>query len=350
MTPLAPLRIGALTVGFPVVLAPMAGYSDAVMRGLARRFHAGLGFTEVASAEGIVRGSRLSLYLLETAPGEAPVAAHVYGADPGRLAEAAAHIERLGRFQAIDLNCGCPVPKIVSKGAGAALMKDPERIGRIVRAMREAVALPITVKTRLGLERGAPTILDVARAAAESGAAAIAVHARYAHDRHAGPADWEALARVKAACPIPVLGNGGVQSARDVFRMVAETGVDGVMIGKAAIGNPWIFEEAWALAGGRTYCPPDTAARRALIAEHLDLLIRHKGGDPATGERHRKRHPEQAGVLHFRAHLAGYARGYALATALRRSLQAMRTPEDVMAAVDALLAGGRAPGVDGHTS
>ncbi len=342
---IGPLFIGPLRIEWPVMLAPMAGYSDAVMRLLARRCRCGMGFTEVTSAEGIARGSRLSLYILETAPGEQPVAAHLYGADPGRIAEAAVHIEQTGRFQAVDLNCGCPVPKIVAKGAGAALMKNPGQIARIVRALTQAVTLPITVKTRLGPAPGTPTIEEVACAAEESGARALAIHARFASDRHTGPVRWDLLAEVKARRRIPIIGNGGVRTASDVFRLASETGVDGVMIGKAAIGNPWIFEEAWALGQGRAYTPPTPAERRALIEEHLARLICHKAGDPADKGRRATRNPEQAGVLHFRAHLSGYARGYDRATEVRRGLESMRTPADVMAAVDVLLAAGRAPGV-----
>jgi len=234
--PPEPLRIGKLTIETPVLLAPMAGYTDAAMRSLCLRSHCGLVFTEVINAEGIRHGSHRTIHLLETWPGERPVAAHLYGASPDAMAEAAAFVERTGRFDLVDVNCGCPVRKIVVKGAGVALMKDPAKIGAIVRAMRGATVLPVTVKTRLGLSPERANVAEVAQAVEEAGGAGIVVHARYAVNRHTGRADWEALAAVKAARRIPV-------------------------IGKAAVGNPWIFQEAYCLLRGEPFAPPSRRRR-----------------------------------------------------------------------------------------
>jgi len=335
---LKPLKIGNLTVDFPVMLAPMAGYTDVVMRSLARRHHCGMVYTEVASAEGLVRGSKQTLHMLETAPGEHPVAAHIYGANPDILAQAAVFLERTGRFQTIDLNCGCPVAKVVAKGAGAALIKHPEKIAQIIRAIRQAVSLPVTVKTRLGLASDRMNISEIARAVEESGGSAIAIHARFVTGRHTGQTDWPALARIKAECAIPVIGNGGVLSAEDALRMVAETGVDGVMIGKAAVGNPWIFRETWSLLHGRHSPPPSMEERRSVIEEHLRALIAHKER-AVTSRRHPQNSAELSAVLHFRAHLVGYIRGFRKSAEVRRTLQNMRKVEDVMAAVNGLQAG-----------
>ena len=330
-----PLQIGRLTVGFPVILAPMAGYTDAAMRILARRFYCGMTYTEVVSADGLVRGSRQTLSMLDAEPGDAPLAAHLYGADAAVLAAAAVAVEKLGRFQSLDLNCGCPVSKVVAKGAGAALMKSPEKIGGLVRAIRRAVSLPVTIKTRLGLAPDRMNVSEIAQAAEEAGASAIAIHTRCATGRHGGPADWAALARVKTERTIPVIGNGGVRSGADVFRMMAETGVDGVMIGKAAIGNPWIFEEAWRLQQGLPPRAHGLAEHRAVVLEHLRLLIAHKQSALA-GRRRAPYGAEMTAVLHFRAHLAGYIRGFPGSVGIRRSLQAMARMEDVQAALDRL--------------
>ena len=329
-----PLKIGNVTVDFPVILAPMAGYTDAVMRSLAGRYHCGMAFTEVTNAEGIVRGSKQTWHILATAPGEQPLAAHIYGSNPDNLARAALIIEQTGRFQTIDLNCGCPVARIVAKGAGAALMKHPEKIAQIIRMMKQTVSLPITVKTRLDVSPGRANVSEVAQAVEESGGSAITIHARSAKGRHTGQTDWAAIARIKSERSIPVIGNGGVTSADDALRMFADTGADGVMIGKAAIGNPWIFSEAWSLLHGRRAQPHSRQEHRALIEEHLRLLIAHKEQAGKT-----KRQPELDAVLNFRAHLLGYIRGFKKSTEVKRKLQGMRKTSDVMATVDALLAG-----------
>jgi len=331
-----PLKIGNVTVAFPVMLAPMAGYTDLTMRMLARRHRCGMAFTEVVSAEGIVRGSKLSFNILETAPDERPVAAHIYGANPHALAQAAIIIERTGRFQTIDLNCGCPVSRIMAKGAGAALMRHPEKIAQIIRAMKQAVSLPITVKTRLDLSPERANISEIARAIEESGASALTIHARSASGKHTGHTDWESLARIKSECSIPIIGNGGINSADDAIRMFAETGVDGVMIGKAAVGNPWIFLETFSLMNGRRANPHSLMEHRAMIEEHLRLLIEHEEKSRKT----RKNPPlsaEEKAVLNFRGHLLGYTRGFKNSVEVRRKLQEMRKTADVMAAVNSLM-------------
>lgn len=330
---LKPLRIGAMIVDFPVMLAPMAGYSDAVMRALAWRHHCGMAFTEVTSAEGIVRGSKLSFHILDTLPLERPIAAHLYGSNPDTLAQAALILEKTGRFQAIDLNCGCPVAKIVAKGAGAAMMKHPDKIARIVRTLKQTVALPVTVKTRLGLAPNRMNISEIAQAVEESGGDAITIHARFAAARHTGPADWLALAKIKSERAIPVIGNGGVASAGDALRMVAETGVDGVMIGKAAVGNPWIFHEVWSAMRGKPPQPHSRNEHRAVIEEHLRLFVIHK--EKARRTKRRPRYSaELDAVLHFRSHLVGYFRGFEGCNELKRKLQTLRTVDDILGIVD----------------
>jgi len=330
-----PLRIGSLIVPVPVVLAPMAGYTDAAMRLLCRRFGAGLTFTEVTNAQALLHDSRLTFHLLDTFAGERPVAAHLYGADAETLSRAARIVEELGRFDLIDINCGCPVRKIVAKGAGVALMRSPDRVERIVGAVRTAVSLPVTVKTRLGLVTGRERVMDVTAAAEQGGAAAVSVHARYADSRHGGQAEWDVLARVKRARGIPVIGNGGVNEPADVLRMLDATGVDGVMVGRAAVGNPWFFQEACRLLGIPNACSCAATSRREVIGEHLSLLQTLK----VEAQRIRRRSRltvEQATALHFRAHLHRYLAGCPGWRVVRRRLQEMNSTEKIMAAVDAV--------------
>lgn len=330
---LAALDLGSLRVDTPVFLAPMAGYTDSAFRILCRRYGCGMVFTEVVNAEALVRGRNLSLHMLETDPAERPAAAHLYGSKPEVMARAAAVAARLGRFDLVDINAGCPVPKIVAKGAGAALMKDPARIQAIVSAVREAVTLPVTVKTRIGLDPDRLTIAEVGRAAEAGGASALFVHARVASNRHSGEADWSALARVKAERAIPVIGNGGVEKAEDVFRMMERTGVDGVMIGRAAVGNPWIFREIRAMADGRPVPPRSFEELRAVIAEHLRRMTVLKAQE-LNYRRKSKYTPEERAALQFRAHLFRYLNGLRGCTEVRRRLQVMNTVEAIMAAVD----------------
>lgn len=333
-----PLRIGPVTIDPPVLLAPMAGYTDAAMRSLCREFHCGGSFTEVVNARGILHasGSNRTLHLLETLPGERPVAAHIYGSEPAVMAEAAARIQALDRFDFVDINCGCPVRKVVAKGAGAALIKAPEKVGAIVSAVRQAVSLPVTVKTRIGFSADRGNVADLVQAAQENGAAAISVHARLAVRKHGGEADWEALALVKSCSRIPVIGNGGVLTASDVPRMFARTGVDGVMVGRAAIGNPWVFEEIRCVLAGRPYAAHTIEEHRAIIVEHLARLIRLKTKERACRGRYHLT-PEQAAALEFRGHLLKYLAGFPDAVEARRGFSRLRSPDDVLATVDWVL-------------
>lgn len=333
------LTIGTIRIGLPVVLAPMAGYTDAAMRGLCRDFGCGLTYTEVANAAGLVHGSVPTFDLLETAPNEHPVAAHIYGSDPEIMAEAAVQIRQLGRFDLVDINCGCPVRKIVAKGAGAALMTDPERIRQIVEAVREAGGLPVTVKTRSGPAADWINISETAHAAEEGGAAAIAVHARPASQRHRGDPDWGLLAQIKRERNIPVMGNGGTWTARDAVRMLEETGVDAVMIARAAIGNPWIFAATRRLLAGDPWPGHTLDEHLSVVQRHLDGLVDLKQRE-YRGRRRRgtRLTAEQAAALHFRGHLHQYLRGFRGWSDVRRGLNDIRTPDDVMAAVRRVIA------------
>ena len=314
----------------------MAGYTDAVFRSLCRRYKSALSFTEVVSSTGIARKIPQSMHYLETFPGESPTAAHMYGSEPEIMAEAAQVAESLGRFSLIDINCGCPVRKVQHKGAGVALMRHPQKICDIVRAVTAAVKLPVTVKTRLGLSKDLTNIQEVAHAIEEGGAKALFLHARVAANRHSGPAAWEELKKIKDQLHIPVVGNGGIQKPEDAMAMIAATGVDGVMIGRAAIGNPWIFTAIYNLFHGEKYTPPTDKERYALIAEHLTKLqeLVHREDEY---RRHRRLDAERTACRHFRAHLVKYISGYHGMRELLRQLNQLDTQETLLAAVRELL-------------
>jgi len=302
-----PLKIGSLVLPLPIVLAPMAGYTDSTFRTICLERGCGLVFTELVSSEGIVRDNTRTLNFFSTGPSERPIAAHIYGSDPEVMARAARRVEELGQFDLIDINAGCPVPKIIRKGAGVALMRDPSRLRNIVRAVVEAVSLPVTVKTRLGISPDNANISEVARAVEEGGASALFLHARLASAVHSGPADLDALRRIKGEVSIPVVGNGGVSSAADALRMLRETGVDGVMVGRAAIGNPWIFSEIASSLGGGTYVEPTATDWKRTIERHLRGLYASMSWE--NNQRNRPRpYPERAACHRFRGHLAKYLR------------------------------------------
>ncbi|OVE74775.1 hypothetical protein BVX97_06355, partial [bacterium E08(2017)] len=185
------------------MLSPMAGYTDSAFRSLCMDNHCGMTYTEVITARGLVHGSKLSQHMLDKTKSEKPIAAHIYGSEPEVMAEAARQIESLNRYDTIDINCGCPVRKIVAKGAGAALMHKPQTIAEIVKAIRGSVSLPVTVKTRLGPTPDNKNISEIAQAVQESGASAIAIHARFTSAKHSGPADWDSLAQIKSELSIP---------------------------------------------------------------------------------------------------------------------------------------------------
>ncbi|NLE44090.1 MAG: tRNA dihydrouridine synthase DusB [Chloroflexi bacterium] len=330
-------RIGRLILESPFVLAPMAGYTRLPFRMLCRRYHCGLVFTEVTTSEGIRRQSAQSLHYLESTPAERPIAAHIYGSNPAVMAQAARTIEALQRFDLIDINCGCPVPKVTRSGAGVALMRSPKKVQQIVDAVSSAVSLPVTIKTRLGLSPDLPNISEVAQAAEEGGASAIFIHARFASDVHSGPPHLEALARVKAERSIPVFGNGGVTCAAHAITMMCETGIDGVMIGRGALGNPWIFAECHALLAGGLYQAPNLAERRAVIVEHLHCL--HELMLMENEFRRRRNHTaEQATCRKFRGHLMEYLAGMQGLSALRRELMTLDSLDALVSAIDRVLA------------
>ena len=316
-----PAQIGRLDIDGYTVLAPLAGVTDRSFRILCRDHGASVAVTEMVSARGLADGHERSSEYLDFDSDEHPISVQVFGSDPQVMAEGARVIAER-RPDMIDINCGCPVKKIVNRNAGAALMKDPLHLGRIVRAMVEAVDIPITLKIRSGWDE-TENASEVAQAAEGAGAAAIAVHARSRSEKFSGQADWNVIARVKASVGIPVIGNGDVRDADAASKMVQDTGCDLVMIGRWAIGNPWIFRQVErGLTHGERLGAPTIRERVDTAIRHLRLSVEAKG--------------PQKGVYELRRSLAAYVKQIPAAKAIRARLMTEEDPEGVVELLEQL--------------
>lgn len=262
------MKIAGLLLDNPFILAPLAGYTDLAFRQLCREYGAALVFSEMISSHGLVFQQKRTLEMLRTTPAERPVAFQLFGADPEIMAEAAAILAEQP-IDLIDINMGCPVKKVIKKGAGGALMKDPALAEKIIGRVCRSSRLPVTVKFRSGWDSRSIIAPDFARMAEAAGAAAVTVHGRSCSQGFAGRADKEIIARVKKAVSIPVIGNGDIHAYADGLAMMDETGCDGVMIGRAALGNPWVFQPT-----GR---PTTLNLRLAGLQRHLALVNKYHG-------------------------------------------------------------------------
>jgi len=296
--------VGGNRVEHRVWLAPMAGYTDAPFRQLCAEQGAALCFAEMASAEGIHRGSGKTLALLDRFAGEQSLGAQLFVADPLRAASAACAVAARGPLL-IDLNCGCSVPKVLKGGCGAALLRSPALVGAIVRAMRSETDVPVSVKLRLGWDESSLTFMDCAAEAIAAGAAMVTLHPRTRAQGFRGRARWEEIGRLKAASPVPVFGSGDLLSAGDCLAMAERTGVDGVMIARGAIGNPFIFAETLGLARGepRLFGP---AARLGAAVRHLELAAARSG--------------ERVACREMRKHFVAYSKGLEGGAAFRQQI------------------------------
>lgn len=290
------MNIGRLAFDVPVFLAPMAGVTDRAYRILAHELGCPLVFSEMVSSSGIGYRNEHTLEMLKTDAGERPIAIQLFGHDPERVAAAAAYVEALGVADAIDFNMGCPAPKIVSNGDGSALMKTPALAGDIMRALKKAVSLPVTIKMRLGWDEASVNAVEMAKRAEDAGVDAVAVHGRTRQQFYSGSADWKKIAEVVEAVTIPVIANGDVRTVDDLARIRRVTGAAGVMIGRAAQGDPWIFKRMRAfIERGERLPMPTGAERRELVLRHLAMLIEYKG--------------EYIGIREMRRHATWYTRG-----------------------------------------
>lgn len=270
----------------PFAIAPMAGMTDSAFRRLVKRQGGcGLVVTEMVSAEGLVRGIDRTLEYAEFTEEERPVAVQIFGGDPEKMARAAQVVEELGA-DVVDVNMGCPVPKIAKNNAGCSLMREPEHAGEIVAAMARAVKIPVTVKMRAGWNEREVNAPELAQRLQDAGAAAISVHGRTAAQAYHGRADWDLIARVAGSVSIPVFGNGDCLEAADLLARIRSAGVAGVLVGRGVLRNPWIFAQAAALAEDRPVPEVSLADRGRFLLEYMDLLLRGEADDPA-GFRHK---------------------------------------------------------------
>ena len=318
------MKIGNLDFPTPVFLAPMAGVTDTPYRILAQEMGCAMAFAEMVSVLGIHFRNEKTLAMLETVPEERPLAMQLFGARPEPVAEAAAYVESLGCADVIDFNMGCPAPKIVKNGAGSALLKEPELAERILAALVKATKLPVTVKMRIGWDESSIVAVEMAKRAEAAGVAAIAVHGRTREQYYKGHADWSMIAAVKRAVKVPVVANGDIRTTADLARVYRETGCDGVMIGRAAQGNPWIFRAFRSfLETGVEIPPPTIAERGALILRHLDMLIQYKG--------------DYIGAREMRKHATWYTKGMVGGGNLRDAFNHAETREDFQRIVEQMI-------------
>lgn len=328
-------RLKNLQLNNPFLLAPLAGFTDKSMRTLCAEQGASLTYTEMVSCKGLRYGDRKTGQLLEIGEDEGPVGFQLFGDDPEILEWAAGMLaagDGAGPVT-LDLNCGCPVPKIVKNGEGSALMKRLDVLHDCVEAMvkgTEAAArtggdrrpIPVTAKIRMGFAKGENVAVEAARAVEAAGAAAVTVHGRTREQYYEGAADWDVIAEVKKAVNIPVIGNGDVRNGGDAIRMMRETGCDGVMIARGALGNPWIFAEALALWRNDFFGEPTVNERLDMLLRHFDMVCRDKG--------------ERIAVREIRKYVGWYTKGMRGAAAVRREINTTDDPARYREIIDSL--------------
>lgn len=316
------LTIGDVVLDNNVILAPMAGVTDLPFRLLCREQGAGMVCMEMVSAKAIYYRNKNTEELLTVHPDEKPASLQLFGSDPQIVAEMAKRIEERS-FSVLDFNMGCPVPKVVNNGEGSALMKDPRLVERLLSGLVKAVKKPVTVKIRRGFDEAHCNAVEIARIAEACGVAAIAVHGRTREQYYSGRADWDCIRQVKETVHIPVIGNGDVDSPEAAKAMLEQTGCDGVMIGRGAQGNPWIFREiARFLETGEKTARPGNKEKRELILRHARLQSEVKG--------------EHTAVREMRKHLAWYTAGMPHSARFRQTINSMETMEELLAGVDSI--------------
>ncbi|WP_283683355.1 tRNA dihydrouridine synthase DusB [Parablautia sp. Marseille-Q6255] len=297
------MRIGTVELDNNIILAPMAGVTDLPFRLLCKEQGAGMVCTEMVSAKAISFHNKNTEALLETSPEERPVSLQLFGSDPDIISEMAAYIEERP-FDILDINMGCPVPKVAGNGEGSALMRNPELVGEIIRKTVRAIKKPVTVKIRKGFTEKEVNAVEIAKIAEASGASAIAVHGRTREQYYSGQADWDIIRQVKEAVKIPVIGNGDIDTPQKARQMLEQTGCDGIMVGRAVRGNPWLFDQIREyLETGRIPERPSKEEVRAMMLRHARMQIGYKG--------------DYIGIREMRKHISWYTAGYPGSAKLR---------------------------------
>ncbi len=316
------LQIGNVTLENNIILAPMAGVTDLPFRLLCARQGAGLTCMEMVSAKAIYYHNKNTEELMAIHPEEKQVSLQLFGSDPEIISEMAKRIEDRP-FSILDLNMGCPVPKVVNNGEGSALMKDPLLVGKIIEQTAKAINKPVTIKIRRGFDEARVNAVEIAHIAQESGAAAVAVHGRTREQYYAGKADWEIIRQVKEQLTIPVIGNGDVTDGASAVAMLKQTGCDGVMVGRAARGNPWIFAQILHfMKTGETLPRPELAEVKRQILEHAELMLACKG--------------EYTAIREMRKHVSWYSAGYPHSSKIRQRINEVESMEELREVMDIL--------------
>lgn len=313
--------IGSVTLPNQLILAPMAGVTDLAFRQICREHGAGLTVTEMASAKALEYGDKKTPRLLRLAPGEHPASAQIFGSDPACMARSAKRALELSGCDIIDINMGCPAPKIVGNGDGSALMKSPDLAARIVAAVKQAVPVPVTVKFRMGWDAQSVNCVEFARLCEQAGADMVAVHGRTRSQQYGGTANWDIIRAVKEAVSIPVAANGDVFAPQDVPRILAHTGADFVMIGRGSLGDPWIFERAHALMQTGVLPPlPPFAERIDTAVRQIELAVADKG--------------ERVALLEARKHVNWYLKGVSHVRDFKKRISALTRLDELYALAD----------------
>jgi nifR3 family TIM-barrel protein len=321
---LAPLRIGSIQVWPPVILAPMSGVTNRTMRALYRPFGLGLTVTEFVSSNALAYGNRRTMEMIDQHGLEKPVSTQLWGDDPATMALAAKVVRECGA-DIVDINFGCPAPKVTKTNGGSACLRDPDRCERIMRAVVAAVDCPVTMKMRLGWSENALVYLEVARRAEAAGVQAVALHARTAKQFYKGEADWEHIARLKSSVKIPVIGNGDLDDPQLAMQRMRDSGADAIMLGRATLGNPWLIEQIRDLMEGRPARPlPPASDRLRFALVHYNTMLAELG--------------EPRAVPQMRRHLALYLKGIPGAAALRERIMRMDRAEATIAAIEETIA------------
>ena len=316
------LQIGNVTLDNNVILAPMAAVSDLPFRLLCREQGAGLVCMEMVSAKAIYYNNKNTDSLMEIHPEEMPVSLQLFGSDPQIISDMAKRIEERP-FSILDINMGCPVPKVVNNGEGSALMRNPKLVEEILSSLVKAVNKPVTVKIRKGFDDTCVNAVEIAKIAESCGVAAVAVHGRTRAQYYSGKADWDIISKVKEAVSIPVIGNGDVDSPQAAKELLEQTGCDGVMIGRAAQGNPWIFRDVVSyLENGTIPAAPTNAEKRDLILRHAALQLEYKG--------------EYTGVREMRKHLSWYTVGMPNSARFRQAINTMESMDELVQSVETI--------------